>query len=189
MTTCTPATITWIALPGTLKINLTITNAGVSQSPPSSSASDISTPLSHSATPLSSEFASVSDISVLSSAAFAPLPSDESVPSSAAFAPLPSDESVPSSAAPFNPASSASAFSFPGIPASSASRSFSSAAHSGRVLHRSHRYVRGTITQEIANNIDGSTGTFTWASVNVSAGWYCVLCRERGRYLLSRHSV
>ncbi|KAJ7471816.1 hypothetical protein FB451DRAFT_308435 [Mycena latifolia] len=95
MTTCTPATISWIALPGTvasgLKINLTMTNAGISQSPLSSSASD------------------------------------------------------------------------------------TSAAHSARAWHRSHRYARGTVTQQIASDIDASLGTYTWASVNVSAGWYSII--------------
>ncbi|KAJ7471815.1 hypothetical protein FB451DRAFT_1251067 [Mycena latifolia] len=94
MTTCTPATITWNDIPGTIAsfagINLTITNSGVTQNPPP-------------------------------------------------------------------PASSASGL---------------SATHSARAWHRSYRYARGAVTQDIADDVDSSTGTYTWASVNITQGWY-----------------
>ncbi|KAJ7243553.1 hypothetical protein B0H12DRAFT_827979 [Mycena haematopus] len=47
--------------------------------------------------------------------------------------------------------------------------------HSARSWGGSHPYVRATITRDIAHNIDASTGSFTWTTVNVTTGWYSVI--------------
>ncbi|KAJ7839634.1 hypothetical protein B0H13DRAFT_2366694 [Mycena leptocephala] len=46
--------------------------------------------------------------------------------------------------------------------------------HSAKARRHSHLHARRTETQVIGQNIDASTGTFTWARVNVADGWYAI---------------
>ncbi|KAJ7691052.1 hypothetical protein B0H17DRAFT_1134067 [Mycena rosella] len=60
----------------------------------------------------------------------------------------------------------------PQPPPPSSAPTGASATSSAKAARRSHLSARATVTQEIADNIDASTGTYTWRRVNVTEGWY-----------------